>query len=432
MILLINPNNRIVSPFAAIEPPLWAGLVASYYRSQGEKVKILDAEAFDLTPEETAVQALEYHPDSAMLVVMGNNPSVSSTPKMVVAAQLTEMLRYQIPLAITGLHPSALPEETEEELGIAVVKKPFEGLPDVAWDLLPMELYKAHVWHCLDGSIRSPYASVYTSMGCPMSCGFCNIHALYGGEHKIWYRSSADVVRELELLHKSYAVKNIKFWDELFTFNKKHVLNICDALIQRGLNLNIWAYARVDSVDKLTLSMMKSAGINWLAYGFEAGDDKVLSTNNKHASKEEAIEAVRLTHEAGINIIGNFIFNLPGDTPETMQVTLDFAKSLNIEFVNFYDFKPYPGSALYGKMADTISLEGGKRTGMNLWNGYNQYGQMSGFRDYAFNEYFTDIKYLNHIKERFGAQAVNQVLDMVKYGKPMTVGVENANTTVQK
>ena len=415
-LVLINPNNRILSEYAAIEPPLWAGLIASHYKWLGDNVAIVDAEAPDLSVEETAHVALSYKPKQVMLVVMGNNPSVSSTPKMGVAKRISDILKTEAPLSITGLHPSALPIETEKEFGISVKQgKIFDGLPKVAWGLLPMDKYRAHNWHCLDGSARSPYASIYTSLGCPMRCDFCNIHALYGGQRTIQYRGSTGVADELGLLIDKYGVKNVKFWDELFTFNKTHVTMICDEIIKRGYKLNIWAYARVDSVNPHLLEKMKKAGINWLAYGFEAGTEKALSGIHKGASRQEAFDVAKMTHDAGINIMGNFIFGLPGENEQDWKDTLMFAKTLEIEYVNFYEMKPYPGSALYDK-----SMEGN-------WTNFDQYQpsktEAGKFRDKVFNEFFTDTEYLRRIRLKFGQQAVTSIRDMIAKGKPMSKGV---------
>jgi len=215
--LIINPNNRIDSPYSGIEPPLWAGLITSDLRNKGELVDIIDAEALNLGVKETIKCVRDFDPEKIILVVMGNNPAVSSTPKMGITKKLIEGLRdYQ--LAVTGLHPSALPEQTVGELGVKVLKgKIFEGTPDMPWDLLPMDKYRSHNWHCLDGSLRQPYAVVYTSLGCPFDCSYCPVQALY--RHRMWYRDVDSIIKEINLLSTRYEVMNIKFWDELFTLN---------------------------------------------------------------------------------------------------------------------------------------------------------------------------------------------------------------------
>lgn len=418
-LVLVNPNNRILSPFAAIEPPLWLGLIASYSRLQRQTVQVVDAEAEDLTIQETVDRVLSLEPDLAMVVVMGNNPSVSSTPKMEVAGILTKKLGSRLPTTITGLHPLALPIHTLMTLGVRVWSKPIHlYTPPIAFDLLPMHLYRAHNWHCLDDvSSRSPYGVVYTSLGCPFSCSFCNIHALYGSR-KVWYREPEEVVKEIDLLVSRYGVRHIKFWDELFTLDRKHCLRICDLLIDKGYDLNIWAYARVDTIDSEVLERMKRAGVNWLAYGFESGSSDVLQSSSKKATKQDAVKAVDMTHSTGIHIIGNFMFGLPGETEETMVETLKFAKGLNVEYANFYEAMAYPGSKLYS---------GGNHS--SNWAQYDQYSsnlvgsKVRLFVGKAFIEFFTDTSYIANIKRKFGEQGVRHISEMLKLGKPQTRGV---------
>lgn len=394
-VVVANPNAAVLSPFAAIEPPLWAGLIANDLQQKGERVAILDAEAMGWTSEETVAQIKELNPKRVIIVAMGSNPSASSTPKMPITKKLVSQLDF--PVEVTGLHPSALPQETSEELGVAVLPgKIFEQTPDMPWDMLPMHLYRAHFWHCLDGSARQPYGVVYTSLGCPFSCSFCNIHALYGG-HQVWYRNPIAVVQEIDTLVNNFGIRNIKFWDELFTLNQNHVEEICNLLIGRNYDLNIWAYARTDRVNPRLLALMKRVGINWLAYGFEGCRDADLIQINKKTTIQNAKDAVKITHEEGINIIGNFLFGLPGD-----EQTLEFAQSLELEFVNFYEIKPYPGSALYNQ---------------EKWHNYSQFPP-STIRDRAFNAFFTDPIYLNRIGKKFGQQAVESIDAMIKLGKP--------------
>jgi hypothetical protein len=423
MYLLVNPNNRIDSPFAGIETPLWAGILATHYRSQGKEVGILDADALDLSLDETVKRIRDIKPEKLIFVVMGNNPSVSSTPKMPITKALVDRLRGEFPIAVTGLHPAALPNETQRILGCEVLRgKVFGGTPNIAFDLMPMDKYIAHSWHCLQGLPRKPYASTYTSLGCPNKCAFCNVYALYGWQRRAWYRDINEFLAEIDLLVNKYGVRNIKFWDEHFTTNRERVLKICWALRDRKYDLNIWAYARVDSVDEYLLCAMKDAGINWLGYGFESGSDLLLAEVSKKTTVSKASHAVEITHNAGININGNFMFGLPGDNQITMRKTLDFAKSLGLEYVNFYEAMAYPGSALYNIEA--------KKTD---WDKYDQFSPLrlnteaGEFRDKAFNEFFTDGNYKNNLRRKFGQQAVDQIESMLIMGKPKTRGL-NENT----
>src|SRR3990172_7595770 len=123
-LLLINPGARkqvygnLSSSLSGIEPPLWCGLIGGFIREKGYSVKIIDAEAENLSPEETARKIAEHNPLLAAIIVLGSNPSAASTPKMTSAGEtLTALKRIspQIKTLLGGLHPSALSERTLTE-----------------------------------------------------------------------------------------------------------------------------------------------------------------------------------------------------------------------------------------------------------------------------------------------------------------------------
>jgi len=322
-------------------------------------------------------------------------------------------------------------------------------MPGVAWDLLPMTRYRAHNWHCFGDLEREPYAAIYTTLGCPYRCSFCCIQAPFkAGEQMMGFGADANsyrfwtparVIEEIDLLVNKYGVRNVKFADEMFVLNQRHVTSICDLLIERGYNLNIWAYARVDTVKDNMLDKLKRAGFNWLALGIEAADDRVLTDVDKRYEVHQVYDTVRRIKDAGINIIGNYIFGLPEDTRETMQRTLDLALDLNCEFANFYSAMAYPGSPLY---------EEARRRGWRLpetWSGYSQHsvdtlplptrhisaGEVLSFRDRAFDAYFRHEPYLKMVKEKFGEATIAHIREMTshtlerKYTKTKNEGTKN-------
>ena len=322
-----------------------------------------------------------------IIVVMGNNPSVSSTPKMAIAETLADRIK-DLNICMVGLHPNAAGSR------FPVNKTPFKGSPMMPWSKLPMHLYRAHNWHCLDGSLRTPYASIYTSMGCPYDCYYCNIHALYG-DRKLRLRPLADIEYELNVLVNTYRVRNIKIWDELFALDEGRVYQICARLAYYP-DLNIWAYARLDTITEGMLKVMSKAGIRWLAYGFESMKDP------KFTSRAE--EVIKMTREYGISIIANFMFGLPSGSLEADQQSVYFAMKHLFEFVNFYDAKPYPGSKWHEDVKDKIK-------GME----FDQYKEISPFRQKAFKDYFTNPAYLSMLEKKWGIQAVNQIKDMLSW-----------------
>lgn len=466
----------------AVENPVWAGLIAAFARANGLSVEIVDAEADELNPEQAAARVTALSPVLAVIVVYGHQPS-ASTQNMTGASAIATAIKNadaDIALLMLGGHVASLPERTLAEEAcdfvssdeglhtvvdlVQALKAPGDPdlsrvrglvyrdhghavrnqaaplvknldveMPGVAWDLLPMARYRAHNWHCFGNLERQPYAAIYTTLGCPYRCSFCCIQAPFkAGEQLMGLRSDANsyrfwsparVVEEIDLLVTRYGVRNIKIADEMFVLNQRHVVGICDRLIERGYNLNIWAYARVDTVKDNMLDKLRRAGFTWLALGIEAADDRVLTDVDKRYEVGEVYDTVRRIKEAGINIIGNYIFGLPEDTDETMQRTLDLALDLNCEFANFYSAMAYPGSPLY---------EEAIRRGWRLpdsWNGYSQHsvdtlplptrhisaGQVLSFRDRAFDTYFRHDAYLKMVKEKFGDATLAHIREMTSH-----------------
>ncbi len=473
-ILLIKPGSQkdlygklSEGSLTAIEPPLWAGLIATFLLKKGYSLQIIDSEAERLSPFDLTDRISEINPFLVGIIVSGTNPSASTMNMIGARAILKEIRRRNLPVKtiLAGLHPSALPERTmkEEETDflcegegfytiselLETIKEDYERkefnikglwyrkdgqiiankraplvknlndeLPYVSWDLLPMDKYRAHNWHCFQelGQQRTPYAVIYTSLGCPFRCHFCCINSIFGGPG-IRYRSPEKVVEEIDLLVNKYGVKNIKITDEMFVFNERHVLNICDLINERGYNLNIWAYARVNTVNEKLLRRLKEAGFKWLAYGIESGNDRVLKSVSKGITVDRIKHAIKLTQDIGINVIGNYILGLPEDDLQSMQDTMNLAMELNCEFINLYCAIAYPGSALY----EQALKEGWKLP--ETWAGYSPYSyehlplstkyltsmEVLRFRDEAYVKYFSNEKSQNMVREKFGEEVLRHI-----------------------
>lgn len=479
-LVIIKPGSPkkmygdLSTSLSAIEPPFLGALIAGFIREKGYSVKIIDTEAEGLDVQDTADEIIKCNPILVNIFVAGATPSSSSTPLMVITGEILKALKKKnspIKTILTGIHPSALPERTLREektdfvgqgesfytilellealksgkkiedyqiQGLWYLKdnevvsngwgKIIQNLGDLplpAWDLLPMDRYRAHNWHCFEHlSQRKPYAVIYTSLGCPFNCTYCNVRTLYNGKPGIRFFSPQKVVEGIDLLVKNYKVKNIKFLDELFAINEDRVNRICDLIIQRGYDLNIWAYGRINTVNEKMLEKMKKAGINWVCYGIESGNKKVREGVSKLGFGQNAIrQVVKMTQDKGIYVLGNFVFGLPDDDLETMQETFNLVKELNCEYVNFYVTMAYPGSKLYEE-----ATEKGLKLPEN-WLGFAQLNEetlplatkyLSGqevllFRDRAFKEYYSNPEYLAMIERKFGLEKVSHIKEMLKH-----------------
>lgn len=469
----------------AIEPPAMARFMASYLMRRNCGVAIIDAVAERLSDARVAALVDELNPILVVVPVYGYQPS-ASTQNMPAARSLCQAikdLRPDLHILMTGTHPAALPERTllEEPIdfvcdgegpitihetlealrayddlgkprglwrqiaGRAVKNEPAPNIvnldaepPDLAWKLLDPKKYYCHDWHSGYGDYadRTPYANVITELGCPFHCPFCCIQAPFkSGErtlglgagvnsYRLW--SPDMVIREIEYLVTVCGVIHIKFPDEMFVLNPRHVFGVADLIFERfGDRLNIWAYARIDTAKPHFLARLRRAGFKWLAYGIEAAESRVRDGQDKDFDDAQIVNIIKLTEAAGINVVGNYIFGLPGDTLESMQRTLELAMSLNTAYGNFYCAMAYPGSALYHEA---------KRRGLPLpddpggpgWIGYSQHAyetmplptetltadQVLRFRDTAWRTYYTAPAFTLKIAGTLGEKAAQNVKSM--------------------
>lgn len=485
-LVLIHPGaqhgiyGELGDTLTAVEPPLWCRLIAGYVRDKGFSVRILDAEVERWSPAETAARALasaDGPPKLVCICVFGHQPSASSQQMTGAGetarylARINETHNLTVPVIMVGGHVSALPERTLREEAISYACKgegpvtivgllegrPNEDIPGLvwygeldlkagptvtvnpsapllnvdelhgdAWDLLPSPArYRAHQWQCFgDLGARQPYASIYTSLGCPYRCSFCCINAPFDS-NRYRMRSPAKVVQEMLDLWDRYGVKTFKIVDEMFVLNERHYTEIAQRLIDLDLEVefNIWAYSRIDTVKEGHLDLLRRAGFRWLALGIESGSAHVRDGASKALRNDDIIGVVRAIQKADINVIGNFIFGLRDDDLQSMQQTLDLALTLNCEFSNFYSAMAYPGSPLY-----TQALKEGW-TLPATWRGFSQHNDdcrpldtertkakiVLEFRDAAFNLYFTHPRYLDMVEKKFGAETLAHVKDMTKF-----------------
>lgn len=398
-ITLLRPNTRdknyqnLATDIAAIEPPLFMALRATQLITLDPE--IIDAEVQDFNIDKFKNDRIEIFPT-------GNHPSAYIQQR-------------------DGIE--TLKKELEERNNQVRVwnKLPFFDICNVAvWEFFPMDKYRAHNWHCWGGYERSPYGVVASSYSCPFNCQFCCIKDYYG---KYVERPINSVMFDIERLNSKFGVINIKFLDELFFYKPERVKELCEKIISKDLKLNMWAYARVDTIKTNLLPLLKKAGFKWLGIGVESGNEEIRKKAFKgNFTNKQIKETIKSIRNNGIYIGTNYIFGFPDDNIQTVNETFDLAKKLNTEYANFYSMMAYPGSQLFKQ-----AIENGWEL-PTTWSGYSQYSydchplrtkyltseEVLLFRDNAFRNYFTDSKYLNMINKTFGDNVVNEIRNMTK------------------
>jgi hopanoid biosynthesis associated radical SAM protein HpnJ len=192
-----------------------------------------------------------------------------------------------------------------------------------------------------------PFVSLYSSRGCPALCTFCLWPQTLSG-HAWRVRSTDNVVREVRQAIEHFPQMKELFWDDdTFNIRKDRVLDLCARL--KPLNVRWSCTARAHS-DYETLAAMAGAGARLFIVGFESGDDQILKNIKKGTTVEMARRFARDCRRLGIRIHADFIIGLPGETKETIQRTMDFARELDCETIQVSLAHAYPGTELYDQV----------------------------------------------------------------------------------
>jgi anaerobic magnesium-protoporphyrin IX monomethyl ester cyclase len=217
----------------------------------------------------------------------------------------------------------------------------FATMPYPAWDLVALDRYALPL-------VNKRYVIVETSRGCPYTCDFC-VAPLHQG-HKFRERSPKALVDEIERTHRELGVDFFYLWGDTVTLNVKSFSAFCDELIARKLPIQWFGNARADNLtDPAFVHRLKRSGCWMLALGIESESDEVRKDMVKRLERQKIQAAFKNMREAGIRSFAFFIFGYPGETPATMEQTIEYAIALDPDFANFYPAVPYPGTALYEK-----------------------------------------------------------------------------------
>lgn len=391
-ILLLNPpflkkfsrpqRSPAVTKSGTLYFPIWLACAAGVLGDAGFEVDLIDAPADGFDLDYCLQRAKQFAPN--LIVLDTSTPSIYND--VGIAGKLKDSLPESF-VVLVGTHVSALPEETLDidprvdaiaqheyeytlrDLAGALVNKDdlhtVEGLvfkDDAGFvhtakrphienlDELPFvsRAYKKFlkIENYFNPNALFPMVTITTSRGCPFPCTFCVYpQTLMGRAFRL--RSVENVIAEMQYIVENFPqAKAIFFEDDTLTVNKKRCKELAELIIEKRIKISWTANARV-GVDYDTMRRMKQAGCRSLCVGFESGSQRLLDNIKKKITVEQMQQFMSDARKAGMLIHGCFIAGLPGENLQTLAETLEVAKKLAPDTVQFYPVMVYPGTEAY-------------------------------------------------------------------------------------
>ena len=358
-------------------------IIAAAAKNAGITVKIFDGEIGFKKGEQLAFEIADWEPDFIGIT--------ATTPDMPQVSMLCRLLRERLlkhaDIIIGGCHATVMPEDTFVKTGANYVVKGYgdkaiveiingnyaEGVIEIppdrfqdspAYSLLDYENYKFTDPLC--GQVKA--ASVMSAYGCPFKCKFC------AHDKNIRYKDIDLFLGEINYLYESKGVRYFYVYDDTFLLNKERAFKILSE-IERFSEAHFQCLTRANLIDAETVDRLKRANFIRVSMGLESGCDEILRLVSKGVSIADAISACQLLNIAGIETRASFILGLPYENHETINETIEFAKSLELYHANFNIMTPYPGTETYDMAIKGEGLRFKERYGDKDWGGYRRWGK---------------------------------------------------------
>jgi radical SAM superfamily enzyme YgiQ (UPF0313 family) len=374
-------------------PQTGLAYLAAVVLREGHEAAIIDSMAEGLSQPETERRIAAWNPD---WVIAG-----TTTPTFRQDATYLRGLkeRHGWTLGFTGTHPTALPKESllesdadfvlvgEAELTLKrMLNRPREEWTQIPGTCVriegqpvlgpPTELsenlddfpYPArhltpHHLYTMPFSRGEPFATVIPSRGCPYPCTFCRAGTVWGVN--IRTRSVENLMGELRDLRDNLGIRFFAFMTDTFTLRRSWVMKVMQAM--RGEGFRWVCNSRVDTIDLELAREMKASGCELISFGVESGNPEILESTKKGITLDQVRTGIAAAKQAGILTFCYFIIGMPGETEETIEDTIRFAKELDPDYVNFHVAIPFPGTELY---------EMSKKNGWLVHEEWDQYEEM--------------------------------------------------------
>ena len=391
-ILLIHPHgsNWVAgledrTAVAVRTAPVGLLSIAAWLLRDGHEVRVLDLAG---TPADEALQRCsgllaDFAPDCVGFSAVTSN--------FLNAYRLAEGVKQQAPRTLVvfgGVHVSALRGKVmadypaidlavtgEGELAMAQIASgadhaSIQGLiyregdrvldNGIRTELIPLDELPLPAYHLLEGFPhlyegalfnypKGPTATLISSRGCPYVCSYCD-RSVFRSSFR--YLSAPRLYEHMALLRREYGIRHVFFYDDLFTFNRQRIEELCGLLLAKPLGMTFNCAVRVGHIDDDLLRLLKKAGCWMVSLGVESGAPEILARHKSNISFAEMRETVLRIRRAGLRAKGLFMMGLPGETEETIRTTAAFINALELDDMNMTKFTPFPGSPLYATIAE--------------------------------------------------------------------------------
>jgi radical SAM superfamily enzyme YgiQ (UPF0313 family) len=246
-------------------------------------------------------------------------------------------------------------EETIHSNAPALFIQDLDSIPSPAWDLIDFSKYKG--WFL---SKQRPEATIFSARGCPFSCTFCSNEVWKSSQPALRLRSPENIADEMEMLTRTYGIKEVFDQADEFNNSYQHALDVCAEIKRRSFGMTWKAQLRVKPFSDELARAMAEAGCWYVHLGIESGNQETIDGINKRISLSDVEETCRLLKKYHIKVYSLFMLynvwekngELHYETSAMCLKTLEFARRLFkkrlIDYFSWSVAAPYPGSALYG------------------------------------------------------------------------------------
>lgn len=392
---LVYPPWAVLDDRAILQnslPPLGILSIASYLESLGRSTLVLDIHGEKLEDVDL-IRFLQQHRPRIVGISVLTNMAIP-------AHKIAKICKEQIPdclVVVGGAHAEAMPERMLRNTAIDAVVRgdgeasmaeivegvPFRDIPGLSYredgrvvhnGPRPVEMdldkFPLPAYHLVDfdyyfpavGSYRNlPAMNMLMTRGCPGKCNFCN-----SAKTILRSRSPASIVRQIKFLHENYGIRQIQFYDDTFTAQKRACLEFCELMEKENMDVTWVAYVRGDCFSDRVAEAMKRSGCHQILIGIETGNEEIAKRMGKPIKKDEYFRVMDIARRHDLEVRATFIIGHLGDTWETMTDTLNFAIDLDVDLFQLNICTPYPGTQLYREV---------KEKGWLKSEDWNRYGQ---------------------------------------------------------